>query len=88
MKSTYERVRVIISNCFAIPPEMVTQHATLESLGIDSLGLAEILFSIEDEFSVMLPPKPAELRSVADVVDYVNVLVEWRAPYSLNAAQR
>lgn len=33
----------------------VTAESTLESLGIDSLGLVESIFAIEEEFDVTIP---------------------------------
>lgn len=36
-------------------PDQLSPDTTLDSLGIDSLGLAEILFAIEEEFDVAVP---------------------------------
>lgn len=33
----------------------VTAESTLESLGIDSLGLVESIFAIEEEFDIAIP---------------------------------
>ncbi len=83
MISTFERLRCILVKDYQLAPEAVTMQANLESLGIDSLGVAELLFSIEDEFRVTLPPEPAELNSVGDVVNYIDALVAGRKPAAL-----
>ena len=36
------------------PPD-VTEDSTLEDLGIDSLGLVESIFAIEEEFDISVP---------------------------------
>ncbi len=83
MNSTFERLRAILVKDYQLAPNAVTLQADLESLGIDSLGVAELLFSIEDEFRVTLPPEPAELNSVGEVVSYIDALVAGRKPAAL-----
>jgi acyl carrier protein len=41
----------------------LTLDAPLEALGIDSLGVAELLFTVEDEFSVRLSPNSVPLAT-------------------------
>lgn len=53
---------------------------TLESLGIDSLGLAEIVFAIEEAFDVAVPfdadgADSVDLRSVGAVCTAVDRLI-------------
>ncbi len=63
-------------------PTGLTPEMTLESLGIDSLGMAEIIFAIEENFDVMVPfnandPAAAgiDLRSVGSICKAVEALV-------------
>lgn len=72
---TLERLRAILVKDYQLAPEAVTAEAALESLGIDSLGVAELLFNIEDEFKVTLPREPVTLASVGDVVAFIDGLV-------------
>ena len=80
MISTFDRLRAILVKDYQLAPESVTMQAELESLGIDSLGVAELLFSIEDEFRVTLPPEPVDLATVGEVVNYIDALVAGRRP--------
>ena len=80
MISTFERLRAILVKDYQLDPEAVTMQANLESLGIDSLGVAELLFSIEDEYRVTLPPEPADLCTVGEVVTYIDALVAAHKP--------
>ena len=72
---TLERLRAILVRDYQLAPETVTADAPLESLGIDSLGVAELLFNIEDEFKVTLPREPLTLATVGDVVAFIDGLV-------------
>ena len=83
MTSTFERLRAILVKDYQLAPDTVTMQANLESLGIDSLGVAELLFSIEDEYRVTLPPEPVDLNTVGEVVHYIDALVAGRKPMGL-----
>lgn len=76
MSSTYEHLRAILAKDYKLSPDVLTQDAPLEGLGIDSLGVAELLFNIEDEFKVTLPPDPVVLLTIGDVVVYIDQLIE------------
>ena len=72
---TLKRLRAILVKDYQLAPEAVTNDAPLEGLGLDSLGVAELLFNIEDEFKLTLPREPVQLATVGDVVDFIDGLV-------------
>ena len=53
--SVREKVFEIIAEQAMLDVSDVTADSTLESLGIDSLGLVESIFAIEEEFDVSIP---------------------------------
>lgn len=53
--STQDKVIAIIAEQAVLDPADVTLDSTLESLGIDSLGLVESIFAIEEEFDINVP---------------------------------
>ena len=60
----------------------VSLSATLEELGIDSLGVVESIFAIEEEFDIEVPfnanaPQESEfdISSVATIISAVETLV-------------
>ena len=75
MTTTFERLRAILIKDYKFTPDLLVLEAPLEALGIDSLGTAELLFNIEDEFGVTLPPDPVELTTLGDVVGFIDNLV-------------
>lgn len=49
------KVIEIISEQALLEPGDVTRDSTLADLGIDSLGLVECIFAIEEEFDITIP---------------------------------
>ena len=53
--SIKDQVIAIIAEQAVLEPEDVEMDSTLESLGIDSLGLVESIFAIEEAFDISVP---------------------------------
>lgn len=78
--TTYDRLETILTKDYNVPPEKMQPAARLEELGIDSLGVMELLFKIEDEFGITVPPEQVDLATVDDVVAYIDRMVAQQAP--------
>ena len=50
-----DQVISIIADQAFLTPSDVTMNSTLESLGIDSMGIVESIFAIEETFVVSVP---------------------------------
>lgn len=55
MSAVQDQVIRIIAEQALLDPSDVTPDSTLESLGIDSLGLVESIFAIEEAFDISIP---------------------------------
>ncbi|MDA0186910.1 acyl carrier protein [Roseicyclus sp.] len=53
--SVREKVIAIIAEQAVLEPGDITPTATLADLGIDSLGLVESIFAIEEAFDIQIP---------------------------------
>jgi len=81
--SVRDTVVAIIAQQAVLEPAEVEMTASLEDLGIDSLGLVEAIFAIEEAFDISVPfnaNDPAEtagfdISSVAAIVAAVEALV-------------
>jgi acyl carrier protein len=80
MSTTIDRLRLLLVKDYKLDPAVLTPDAPLEALGIDSLGVAELMFNIEDEFKVTIPGDPVPLKTVGDVVAYIDGLVATQQP--------
>lgn len=77
-----KKVIGIIAEQAMLDPHEVTLDATLESLSIDSLGLVETVFAIEETFDVQVPfnandpeSKAFDISSVESIVNAVEALI-------------
>ena len=50
-----DKVIAIIADQAVLEPSDVTLDSTLDTLGIDSLGLVESIFAIEEAFDISVP---------------------------------
>ena len=80
--SVQDKVIAIIAEQAVLEVSDVGPDATLASLGLDSLGLVEAIFAIEEAFDISVPfnaNEPAQtdfdITSVASVVAAVEALV-------------
>lgn len=81
-----EQVIAIIAEQAVLEPADVTLDSTLESLGIDSLGLVESIFAIEEAFDIQIPfnandPSDSDfdISSVATIIAGIEKLVAEQA---------
>ena len=75
MATTYDWLRATLIKEYSLDPDKLVADAPLEDLGIDSLGIAELLFNVEDEFGIILPPEAVQLPTVGDVVRFIDELI-------------
>ena len=81
-ESVRDRVIAIIAEQAVLEPGDVKMDSTLEDLGIDSLGLVESIFAIEEAFDISVPfnanePEASDfdISSVAAIVNAVDGLI-------------
>lgn len=55
MQSIHDRVIAIIAEQAILDVADISADSTLQSLGIDSLGLVEAIFAIEEAFDISVP---------------------------------
>jgi acyl carrier protein len=81
-ESVRERTVAILAEQAVLEPSDVEMGQTLDDLGIDSLGLVECIFAIEEAFDIQVPfnanePENSEfdISSVSAIIDAVEGLV-------------
>lgn len=83
MTTTFEHLRSILVKDYKLSPDELTLDAPLEALGIDSLGIAELLFNVEDEFHITLSPDAVQLHTLGDVVRFIDELIAVQQSHKL-----
>ncbi|MCK0148934.1 phosphopantetheine-binding protein [Marivita sp. S6314] len=80
--SVQERVIRIIAEQAMIEPSDVAETDTMDDLGIDSMGLVECIFALEEEFDIDVPfnanePEKSDfdITSVSSVIAGIERLI-------------
>jgi acyl carrier protein len=81
-----DRVVAILAEQAMLTPGEVRPEATLADLGIDSLGLVEAVFAIEEAFDIQVPFNANDPNALEFDISSVESMV--RAVESLITAQR
>jgi acyl carrier protein len=77
--TTLERLQTLLAQHCAVPADTLSEDASLESLGVDSLGVIELVFDVEEAFGVQFEPDAAgSLRTVGDVAAHIDQLLAAR----------
>ncbi|PQM55575.1 MAG: phosphopantetheine-binding protein [Rhodobacteraceae bacterium] len=73
----------ILAEQALLSPKDISENSSLDSMGIDSLGLVEIIFSIEEAFNITIPfnandPKnnSFDISSVESIVKAVEQIID------------
>lgn len=84
--SVTDKIIKIIAEQAVLETSDVTMESTLEDLGIDSLGLVESIFAIEEEFDIAVPFNANEptnsdfdISSVSKIIEGVERLLKEQA---------
>ncbi|PAU96746.1 acyl carrier protein [Paracoccus salipaludis] len=85
-KSVQDRVIAIVAEQAMLDPDEITLGSTPAELGIDSLGLVESIFAIEEAFDISIPfnaNEPAQsdfdISSMGAIIAAVEKLVAGKA---------
>ena len=82
-KDIQKTVINILAEQTLLDPKDISENSALDSIGIDSLALVEIIFSIEETFNITIPfnandPSNStfDISSVNSIVDAVEKLID------------
>ncbi|HEU4708588.1 MAG TPA: acyl carrier protein [Methylophilaceae bacterium] len=73
---TLERLQEMLALEYEIPQQEIRAEAELDSFGVDSLGMMELLFNIEKTFGIVIPNEQVELRTLAQLAAYIDKLAD------------
>ena len=80
--SIQSKVFAIIAEQAILKPSDVTLENTLDDLGIDSMGVVECIFAIEEEFEITIPfnanePQKSDfdISNVASIISGIETLI-------------
>ncbi len=71
--ATIDIVRDVLTENLDVEPEAVTEDATLESLGVDSLDMVELICDIEERCEVDFG-EPEGITTIGQIVEHIDSL--------------
>ena len=71
MNNVFGTIAQIIADTKGIDTDAITLDSTLEGLNIDSLDVAEMCMTLEDEFGVSIEQQSG-IETVRDLVNLIN----------------
>jgi acyl carrier protein len=79
--NTLDTLVDILARDYCVAREQIRPEANLETLGLDSLSVLELMFKIEDRYKVKITgDTPTDLLTVSDVVRYIDSLRSGNSP--------
>ena len=71
--ATIDIVRDVLTENLDVEPEAVTEDATLESLGVDSLDMVELICDIEEKCDIEFG-EPEGISTIGQLVAHIDSL--------------
>jgi acyl carrier protein len=82
--SSLQLIQRLMVEQFELKLEDLSPGAQLESLGLDSLSVIEFMFKLEDELKIKLSDERVELKTIQDIVNFVDRLIsDQKAPVGM-----
>ena len=72
MTTTLAYIQKILVEEYSCKPEQLTEDATLEQIGLDSLAMIELIFKLEETLDIVFEADPGTLKTLGDVVNFVD----------------
>ena len=70
---TIDVIKKLLEENAGVSPEQVTEDATLDSLNLDSIDVAELICNLEDELEIDFG-NPQDIKTVGDVINHIKSL--------------
>lgn len=70
-----QTIQNLLIEQFELKLEDLTPEVQLVSLGLDSLSVIELMFSLEDKLKIKIPDGHVDLKTIADLVGFIDKVI-------------
>ena len=78
MTTTFDTMKRIIVKDYELAPERLMPDTPLADIELDSLAITELIFALEDEFSVTAKTNGQGMQTLGDIAAYIDQLIAER----------
>lgn len=73
--TVFESVKNTIVEQCSVNEDIITNDATIENIGIDSLDVVDVIMALEDEYEIKIPDEDIEeIETINDLVEIIEKL--------------
>ena len=72
MTSTFDYIRQTLIDKFEVDAELISPEATLETMGLDSLTMVELLFDVSEKYGIEIPTDKLDFTTLGEAVALID----------------
>jgi len=72
LTSTFDFIRQTLIDKFEVDAEVISREATLETLGLDSLTMVELLFDVSEKYDIEIPTDKLDFTTLGEAVALID----------------
>ena len=69
---TFDFIRQTLIEKFEVDAELISHEATLETLGLDSLTMVELLFEVSEKYDIEIPTDKMDFTTLGEAVALID----------------
>jgi acyl carrier protein len=74
--NSYDYIRQLLIDKFDVDADAIAPEATLESLGLDSLTMVELMFDISEKYDIEIPTDKLDFKTLGEAVALIDETVQ------------
>ncbi len=74
--NSYDYIRQLLIDKFDVDADAIAPEATLESLGLDSLTMVELMFDISEKYDIEIPTDKLDFKTLGEAVALIDETVK------------
>ena len=74
--NSYDYIRQLLIDKFDVDANAIAPEATLESLGLDSLTMVELMFDISEKYDIEIPTDKLDFKTLGEAVALIDETVQ------------
>ena len=68
MTSSFDFIRQTLIDKFEVDAELISLEATMETMGLDSLTMVELLFDVSEKYGIEIPTDKLDFTTLGEAV--------------------